>query len=70
MDSHFASVIEEVKKMSSEDKEELKFLLEKYLIKERREEIYKNYEKSLQELKNDKLEFSNDLNELKDMIDE
>ena len=70
MDSHFTSVIEEVKKMSSEDKEELKFLLEKYLIEERRDEIYKNYEKSLQELKNNKLKFSTDLNKLKDMIDE
>lgn len=68
MGSDFASVIEEVKKMSSEDKEELRFLLEKYLIEERREEIYKNYINSLQELKSGKLEFTNDINKLNKMV--
>lgn len=70
MSSDFASIIEEVKNMSSEDKEELRFLLEKYLIEERREEIYKNYSNSLQELKCGKLEFTNDINKLKEMVRE
>lgn len=43
MSSEFATVVEEVKKMSYEDKQELKFLIERYLIEERREEIYQNY---------------------------
>ena len=70
MSSDFANVVEEVKKMSSEDKEELKFLLERYLIEEQREEIYKNYKESLNELKENKLDFSNDLNKLKGIMDE
>lgn len=70
MSSDFANVVEEVKKMSSEDKEELKFLLERYLIEEQREEIYKNYKESLKELKENKLDFSNDINKLKGIMDE
>ena len=70
MISDFANVVEEVKKMSSEDKEELKFLLERYLIEEQREEIYKNYKESLKELKENKLDFSNDINKLKGIMEE
>ncbi len=39
MSSEFAHMAEEVKKMSSEEKEKLKFLIERYLIEEQREEI-------------------------------
>jgi hypothetical protein len=49
MISDFANLIEEVKKMPYEDKEELKFLIEKYLIEERRDEIYQTYNESLKE---------------------
>ena len=69
MSSDFANVVEEVKKMPSEDKEELKFLLERYLIEEQREEIYKNYEESLKELQENELDFSNDINKLKGIMD-
>ncbi len=37
-------LVEEVKKLSVEEKEELKSLIERYLIDERREEIFKNYQ--------------------------
>ena len=70
MSSDFANIVEEVKKMSSEDKEELKFLLERYLVEEQREKIYKNYKESLKELQENKLDFSNDINKLKGMMDE
>ncbi len=70
MSSDFADVVEEVKKMPSEDKEELKFLLEKYLIEDQREVIYKNYKESLRELQENKLDFSNDINKLKGIMDE
>ena len=70
MSTDFAEVVEEVKKMSSEDKEELKFLLERYLVEEQREEIYINYKKSLKELDKNKLNFSNDINKLKGIMDE
>ena len=69
MGSYFAEIVEKVKKMSSEDKQELRFLLDKYLIEEQREAIYKSYKKSLKELREDTLKFSDDMDTLKDMID-
>jgi len=70
MSSNFANLVEEVKKMPYEEKEELKFLLEKYLIEERREEIYQTYAESLSELQSKKIKFTSDINELKEMIEE
>jgi hypothetical protein len=70
MSSEFASVVEEVKKMPYEEKEELKFLIEKYLIEEQREEIYQNYNESLKELRGRKIKFSSDINQLKELIEE
>jgi len=70
MSSEFANVVEDVKKMSYEDKEELKFLIEKYLIEERREEIYQHYNESLKEFRDRKLKFSGDINKLKELIEE
>jgi hypothetical protein len=70
MSSDFANLVEEVKKIPYEDKEELKFLIEKYLIEERREEIYQTYKESLRELQSKKIKFSSDINELKEMIEE
>ena len=69
MSSEFATVVEEIKKMSYEDKEELKFLIERYLIEERREEIYQNYHESLKELRGKKIKFSSDINQLKELIE-
>lgn len=69
MRSEFATVVEEIKKMPYDEKEELKFLIEKYLIEERREEIFQNYEESLKELRAKKIKFSSDLNQLKELIE-
>lgn len=44
--SKFAEVIEEIKELSPDEKEEVFFLLEKYLVEERREEIFRKYIKS------------------------
>ena len=70
MNSEFADVVERVKKLSPEEKEELRFLLDKYLIEGRREEIHKNYRRSSKELQEGKLEFSGDLDKLKTLIEE
>lgn len=69
MPSNFANIVEEVKELSIEEKDELRFLLEMYLIEERREEIYKNYKRSLKELRENKLEFSSDIGRLKEMLE-
>lgn len=46
MSQKYNALVEEVKKLSVEEKKELKFLIE-----ERREEIFKNYQKSKRETK-------------------
>ena len=66
----FNELVENIKTLSSEEKEGIKFLIEKYLVEERREEIYENYQKSLEELSRGKLAFSNDVKKLKKMIEQ
>lgn len=68
MKNNFAEVVEEVKNLSAEEKQELQLLIEKYLIEERRQKIYENYQYSLDELKEDKLVFSSDADALKGML--
>ncbi len=68
MKNNFAEVVEEVKNLSVEEKQELQLLIEKYLIEERRQKIYENYQYSLDELKEDKLVFSSDVDTLKGML--
>ena len=41
-----------------------------YNIEERREQIYHNYKKSLEELREDKLKFASDTDKLKRMLNE
>jgi len=64
----FNELIENIKTLSSEEKEEIKFLIEKYLVEEKREEVYENYQKSVKELNKGKLVFSNNVKKLKKMI--
>ena len=68
MNKTYNILIEEVKKLTREEKEELKFLVEKYLIEERRHDIFNNYQESKKEVKEKRLEFSNDLTKLKEML--
>ena len=68
MSSSFADLVEEVKTLSVQEKEELQQLIEKYLIEERRGEMLDNYVHSLAELNEGKLEFSNDTDTLKEML--
>ncbi|HYX72362.1 MAG TPA: hypothetical protein VE732_06300 [Nitrososphaera sp.] len=70
MKDSFAEVVEEVKNLSTEEKLELQILIEKYLVEEKRQEIYENHQASLTELKEDKLVFSSDVNVLKGMLND
>ncbi|MEW6618499.1 MAG: hypothetical protein AB1422_03995 [bacterium] len=65
----YDNLIDTVKSLSIEEKEELKFLMERYLIEERREEIYKNYQNSLKEAEKGKLEFSSNVRKLRKMVE-
>jgi hypothetical protein len=70
MKDSFAEVVEEVKNLSLEEKLELQALIEKYLIEERREEIFDNYQSSLRELNEGKLVFSSNADTLKGMLND
>lgn len=70
MSTAFVDIVENVKQLSNEEKIELKSLLDKYLIEERRESILRNYHKSLDELENNTLEFSSDMDQLERMLND
>jgi len=65
MKDSFAEVVEGVKNLSTEEKLELQTLIEKYLTEERRQEIYDNYQASLNESDEGELVFSSDMKTLK-----
>jgi hypothetical protein len=66
----FTTAVEEIQKMSMEEKEALKSLLEKYLIEERRKEMYQHGEESRATVHERLHKFGSDVNELKRMMDE
>lgn len=55
----YSEITEAVQSLKYEDKIELKELLNHYLIEERREEIYQNYQKSKKEVYPAKLNIIN-----------
>jgi metallophosphoesterase superfamily enzyme len=68
MSPSFETLVEQVRTRSTEEKEELKFLLERALIEERRREIRGNHRRSLDEVKRGKLKFSSSIADLKNSL--
>jgi hypothetical protein len=66
--NNFADVVEEVKSLTMDEKEDLQFFLEKHLSELRRDEILTNHEKSMQEFKNNDIRFSPDFTTLKSRL--
>lgn len=64
----FAEIIEEVTQLSTEEQEELQYLIERRRIERNRRQIYDNYQNSLDELRMNNLGFSPDVNELRKML--
>ena len=65
MSATFATLVENMRSCSIEEKLELKSLLERSLIEERREEILADHRRSLAEFKTRKPKFSSSISELK-----
>ena len=65
MEVRYDMLLDSIKKLSLHEKEELRNLIEKYIIEERRGNIYKNYLQSLDEYKRGNLKFSSNIEELK-----
>jgi hypothetical protein len=65
----FSDVVETIKNLSLEEKQEIQVLLAQYLREERREEIYNNYQKSISEEQKGELNFSSNIDELKQLLE-
>jgi hypothetical protein len=68
MSQTFAEVVEDVKQLSSSEKEELQELLRQYLIEERRGEILANAEAGVEEMSRGELESFSNVDELMDSL--
>jgi hypothetical protein len=66
----FSDVVEAIKSLSTEEKQEIQLLLKQYLREERREEIYENFQAARVEEQNGELKFSSDINTLRQLIEE
>ncbi len=64
----FSDVVEAIKGLSLEEKQEIQLLLQQYLIEERREKIYDNYKETKREEKNGELKFTNNVEEMKQIM--
>lgn len=62
----FSDVIEAIKELSTEEKQEIQMLLEQCL----QEDIYENFQAAKQEEQNSQLTFSSSINELKQLIED
>jgi len=68
MSQTFADVVEDVRQLSPAEREELQEIIKRSLIEERRREILQNCESGLQELREGKLTFTSDLEELQKQL--
>jgi hypothetical protein len=66
----FNDVVEAIKGLSIDEKQEISMLLQQYIREESRDNIYKNFQVAQQEEKQGNLKFSNQIDELKEMIEE
>ncbi len=67
-DLKFNTIVETIYALPLEDRLEIKMLLEHNIADARRDEIAENFKKSQEEYKTGQLEFSSNINELKQML--
>jgi len=68
MQMTFNDLINKIRNLSLDEKIEIKEIIEKSILDERRKEIQKHYLESKKEYKNGKLKFSSNISKLKKMI--
>ncbi|HEY9798964.1 MAG TPA: hypothetical protein V6D25_01295 [Leptolyngbyaceae cyanobacterium] len=66
----FSDVVEAIKALSFEEKQEIQLLLQQYVMEERREEIYNNYKETKREEKNGELKFTTNIEAMKQIMEE
>jgi hypothetical protein len=65
----FTEIVDDIQTLPLDDKLELKILLEKYIIEERREEIYQNHLIAQEMAKKGELKFSHNTDELMKILE-
>jgi phosphopantothenate synthetase len=68
MSQTFAEVVEDVRQLTSAEKEELQEIIKKCLIEERRREILENAEAGLEELRRGELKPFSNVDDLMDSL--
>ena len=68
MELTFNNILELINNLSLTEKEEVKFIIERNIVEEKRNRIYDNYITAKKEFKKNKLFFSKDINKLKGLI--
>jgi len=66
----FSDVVEGIQNLSTDEKIEIQRLLQQYLREERRDQIYANLKVAQVEHQKDELKFSDDIQELRQLIEE
>ncbi|PSB22903.1 hypothetical protein C7B69_15155 [filamentous cyanobacterium Phorm 46] len=66
----FNDVVEVIKGLSTDEKQEIQLLLNQYIREERRDEIYENFKLAQVEQEKGELKFSSNINELRQLIEE
>ena len=66
----FSDVVETIKELSFEEKQEINLLLSQYLREEKRNQIYQSYQESQLEIEQGKSQFSSNINQLKQLLEE
>lgn len=66
----FSEVVEGIKSLSADEKQEIQLLLQQYLREERRDAIYANFSAAQLEQQKGDLRFSSDIKELRQLIEE
>lgn len=67
---NFKDVVEVIKNLSTDEKQEIQWLLNQYLREERRQKIYDNFQLAQVEQQKGELKFSSNINELRQLIEE
>ncbi len=64
----YSTLVEEIQGLSLKEKLEMRGLLDRYVAEEERQQIARSHEESLAELRDGRLEFTNDVEQLVDSL--
>jgi hypothetical protein len=66
----FNDVVEVIRNLSTDEKQEIQLLLNQYIREQRRDQIYDNFKSAQVEQQKGEMKFSSNINELRQLIEE